>query len=368
MDEVSLKSGGYRFERFLLDVSDRRLLRDGEPVELNSRYLDALALLVGEQGRLVPKQRFLDEVWRGVPVTDEALTQCIKTLRRALGDDAAGPRFIETVPKHGYRFIASVNSGGTARATVVARPRDWGAVRRLGLAGTVGGGVAGLIGGLIYGFAAASSPGVGGTSVLLVLVSITALVGMLGGAGVGFGIAAASFAPSRAWHWSMIGGAAGGMVVGAIVKLLGIDAFNLLLGRAPDGITGAAEGAILGGAIGLGAWLANGRSLRASMAAAGIAGAMAGAVIALLGGRLMGGSLVSVASHFPGSLLRLDAMGWLAGESGFGPRTLVVTGALEGLLFGACLVGAMVIGRRGGLWPAGSTVPASPYPDDEQRA
>src|SRR6185503_19790630 len=56
----------------------------------------------------ISKDRFLDEVWRGVPVTDEALTQCIKTLRRQLGDDAARPRFIETVPKHGYRFVAPV--------------------------------------------------------------------------------------------------------------------------------------------------------------------------------------------------------------------------------------------------------------------
>ena len=223
--------------------------------------------------------------------------------------------------------------------------------RRVGLAGTLGGGAAGLIGGLIYGFAAGSPPGGGGISVLLVLVAITALVGLLGGAGVAFGIAAADFAPSRAWHWSMLGGAAGGMVIGAIVKLLGIDAFSLLLGRAPDGITGAAEGAILGGAIGLGAWLANRWELRRSMAAAGLAGAAAGAIVPMLGGRLMGGSLATLVAQFPGSRLRLDPVSALMGESAFGPRTLVVTGALEGLLFGACLVGAMVVARRGGLRP-----------------
>ena len=357
----------YRFDRFLLDVADRRLLADGAPVELSSRYLDALALMVRERGRLVSKQRFLDEVWRGVPVTDEALSQCIKTLRRALGDDASEPRFIETVPKHGYRFIAPVNPAGDERAEA-ALSRDWRTFLRLGVAGTAGGGVAGLVGGLIYGFAAASPPSVGGISVLLVLTAITGLIGLLGGAGVAFGIAAADFAPSRAWHWSMLGGAVGGILVGAIVKLLGIDAFNLLLGRAPDGITGAAEGAILGGAIGLGAWLANGRSLRVSMALAGLAGAVAGAIVPLLGGRLMGGSLVSLVAQFPGSRLSLDLLGKLAGESEFGPRTLVVTGALEGLLFGACLAGAMTIARRGGLRPAGMAGPASPYPADEQRA
>src|ERR671921_2667650 len=100
----------YSFADFLLDPDDRQLRRDGAPVELNARYLDALALLVREQGKLVTKDRFLDEVWRGVPVTDEALTQCIRTLRRQLGDSASRPRFIETVPKHGYRFIAQVRS------------------------------------------------------------------------------------------------------------------------------------------------------------------------------------------------------------------------------------------------------------------
>src|SRR6186997_1080775 len=114
--------GSFRFESFELDPGNRRLCRDGVPVELNARYLDALALLVNEQGRLVSKDRFLDEVWRGVPVTDEALTQCIKTLRRQLGDDAANPRFIETVPKHGYRFLASVEVADGVRAGASLAP------------------------------------------------------------------------------------------------------------------------------------------------------------------------------------------------------------------------------------------------------
>ena len=67
-----------------------------------------------------------------------------------------------------------------------------------------------------------------------------------------FGIAA----PSRVGRpsaWSIAGGAAGGLVVGAVVKLLGLDAFNLLLGQSPGDITGAAEGVLLGGAVGLAA-------------------------------------------------------------------------------------------------------------------
>lgn len=63
----------FRFDRFFLDADNRQLKRDDEVVELSSRYLDALSLLVREQEMLVSKDRFLDEVWKGVPVTDEAL-------------------------------------------------------------------------------------------------------------------------------------------------------------------------------------------------------------------------------------------------------------------------------------------------------
>jgi DNA-binding winged helix-turn-helix (wHTH) protein len=152
-------TSGFRFERFHLDPRERLLKRDNQAIELNSRYLDALLLLISEPGRLVSKERFLDEVWQGVPVTDEALTQCIKTLRRQLGDDAARPRFIETVPKHGYRFIALVEHEGPAPSVErSAFSGDWQRFFLLGGAGTLGGGVAGVVGGLFYGFAGASQP------------------------------------------------------------------------------------------------------------------------------------------------------------------------------------------------------------------
>ena len=98
----------YRFGNFVVDARERRLLAGDAPVEVSARYFDALLLLVGEAGRLVSKERFMAEVWQGMPVTDEALTQCIRSLRRALGDSATRPRFIETVPRHGYRFVAPV--------------------------------------------------------------------------------------------------------------------------------------------------------------------------------------------------------------------------------------------------------------------
>ena len=292
----------------------------------------------------------MDEVWRGIPVTDEALTQCIKSLRRALGDDAGRPRFIETVPKHGYRFIAPVEPAAVAPTPVQPRPGRWRDVLLLGAAGTVGGGVAAFFGGLVYGFAGASQPlqpGLGAISILLVILCLTIIVGLIGGLGVSFGIAVATAGARRDWQWSVVGGAIGGMLVGAIVKLLGVDAFNLLFGRSPAGITGALEGALIGAAVGLGAWLASRtRQKRRGISYAAACGAIAGAVIPLIGGRLMGGSLQLLSQTFPGSRLRLDQLGMLVGEEHFGPISQVVTGALEGALFSAFVVGAMLFAER----------------------
>jgi DNA-binding winged helix-turn-helix (wHTH) protein len=346
---------GFLFDRYRLDPAERRLLRDGAPVELSGRYLDALLLLVREAGKLVSKDRLLQEVWRGIPVTDEALTQCIRTLRRQLGDSAGAPRFIETVPKHGYRFIALVEEVAEERVVetlpatqVSAASLPWGDVLLLGGAGMIGSGLGGILVGLFYGFAAAVQPlqpGMGAISVLLVLVCLTILLGLAAGAGVGLGIAVAHFAAPRLWAWSAVGGAAGGLLVGALVKLIGLDAFNLLLGQSPGNITGASEGALLGGATGLAYGLSR-RSLRRGLALAAGAGGAAGMLIALAGGRLMGGSLDLLASRFPKSRLRLEQIGSLFGEADFGPVSRAVTGCMEGALFGAFVVGAMLIASR----------------------
>ncbi len=116
-------------------------------------------------------------------------------MRKQLGDDAASPRFIETAPKHGYRFIAPVEwvqqQAGRTAPSASPSSRE---LLLIGGAGTIGGGVAGLFGGLLYGLVGtspAAAPGIGAASVLLVLVCIAMLIGLLGGAGVGFGVAAA---------------------------------------------------------------------------------------------------------------------------------------------------------------------------------
>ncbi len=119
------KIAGYRCGDFFLDVQNRQLSRSGKALALNSKYFEVLHLLVRHHGQLVEKQRIFDEVWQGVIVTDAALTQCIKDIRKQLGDEVAQPRYIKTVPKHGYVFIGPVSAvaetNGALPATAATR-------------------------------------------------------------------------------------------------------------------------------------------------------------------------------------------------------------------------------------------------------
>jgi hypothetical protein len=329
----------------------------------------------------VHKSRFFSEVWSDVVVSDSALTQCIKEIRKQLGDDASNPRFIQTVPRSGYRFIgdvepvaqdrpgarlpehdnsakaSSVGTVSTSRSDAKER-RIWRESLREWVAGTLGGASAGLFGGLLYGFGLASADaGVGTLSTLLVLVSLNVLVGLTGGFGVSFGLAGASvaahFLPKMRVALRIAGAVLGGLFVGALAKLLGVDAFNLLFGHAPAGITGGPEGAALGAALALGAYLGNRIGERAggvtrwhAAAGAGCGAAVAGALIPLAGGRLMGGSLDLLAKSFADSRLQLESFGPLFGELQFGQATQAVLGGIEGLLFGSCVVGALALMRH----------------------
>jgi hypothetical protein len=240
--------------------------------------------------------------------------------------------------------------GPAAAGDAGADPLRWRQFVTTALAGVAGAGAAGAAGGLVYGFAGASSPAeVGAISVLLVLLCLTTLVAVIGGAGVSLGIAIAAFARPRSLAWSIAGGAAGGLVIGAFGKLLGLDLFALLVGRSPGDITGASEGMLLGGAVGLGVWLAGrSRSLVRGAAAAAACGAAAGAAISLLGGRLMLGSLELLAHGFPGSRLRLEQISRPFGETDFGPVTQLVSAGLEGALFSALIAAAMLWAAREG--------------------
>lgn len=359
----------FRFGEFVLDVSDRQLWRGDARLDLNARYLDALVLLVRENGRLVEKERLFDEVWSDVVVSDSALAQCIKEIRRQLGDDASNPRFIQTVPRHGYRFVAAVEriavheiptlspqsdaaSAPVSRAAGMARQPWIDALAELG-AGTLGGGTAGIFVGLIYGFALASGDGGAGTlSTLLVLISLTVLAGLIGGFGISAGFAAGGLAsryvPQTGVGLRIVGAAFGGLFFGALAKLLGVDAFNLLFGRAPAGITGGPEGAAIGAAIVVGGYAGKILGARAGSskpwhapAGAAVGGLLTGMMIPVADGHLLGGSLDLVARSFDESRLDLDRIGGLVGGVNFGLGAEIVLAGIEGLLFGACVVGAL---------------------------
>jgi DNA-binding winged helix-turn-helix (wHTH) protein len=95
----------YRFAEFVLSPRQRLLQRHGTPVALIPKYFDLLHLLLRRRLEAVSKQAIFAEVWSDVVVTDGALSQAVRTLRRALGDDSREPRFIRTVARHGYQFV-----------------------------------------------------------------------------------------------------------------------------------------------------------------------------------------------------------------------------------------------------------------------
>lgn len=97
----------YAFSGFVLSPGRRLLARDGREVPLIPRYFDLLLLLVEARARAVTRREIFDAVWSDVVVSDGALSQAVRTLRRALGDDPREPSFIRTVSRHGYQFVAA---------------------------------------------------------------------------------------------------------------------------------------------------------------------------------------------------------------------------------------------------------------------
>jgi len=98
----------YEFGEFVIDVLEGGLWRQGEPVPLTPKAFDVLAALVEHPGRLVSKDELLQKVWPDTFVEESNLAYHVFALRKALGDTASGGRYIETVPKRGYRFTARV--------------------------------------------------------------------------------------------------------------------------------------------------------------------------------------------------------------------------------------------------------------------
>lgn len=98
----------YRFGDFTLEVGEHRLRRGNEEISLQPKTFEMLVYLVERYGRLVKKNELLDTLWADTIVTEGALTQCIREVRKALEDDASHPSYIQTIPRVGYKFIAEV--------------------------------------------------------------------------------------------------------------------------------------------------------------------------------------------------------------------------------------------------------------------
>ena len=99
----------FRFGDFVLDGSQRRLLRSGEDVYLPPKTFELLLHLLQNRGRVLTKDELLEAVWPDVNVVENTLAQRIREIREVLGDGAHGARFIKTVPRVGYQFIAEFN-------------------------------------------------------------------------------------------------------------------------------------------------------------------------------------------------------------------------------------------------------------------
>jgi DNA-binding winged helix-turn-helix (wHTH) protein/tetratricopeptide (TPR) repeat protein len=98
----------YEFCGFRLEVAQRRLLYQGQAVQLKPKVLDLLLFLVERRGELIEKDDLLKEVWHDTIVEENNITVSMSMLRKTLGEDREKPKFIETVPRRGYRFVAEV--------------------------------------------------------------------------------------------------------------------------------------------------------------------------------------------------------------------------------------------------------------------
>jgi hypothetical protein len=220
---------------------------------------------------------------------------------------------------------------------------------RQGIGGVLGGAVSGLVGGLMLGSGLAvarHAPALEAISLVLVLTSLGFFIGAIGGFGVSFGMISASLVAYRhsRW-WSVVGGAAGGAIVGGSSKLLGVDTVRALFGQNPTGITGAFEGAVIGVGVSLGAIIVASLVARAKpvqrVLAASLGAMCAGVLLTVIGGNLFSGSLETVARLFADSQMRMEPLAPFFGEVHFGQTTQIVLGAIEGLLFGAGMTGGI---------------------------
>jgi DNA-binding winged helix-turn-helix (wHTH) protein len=441
----------YRFAEFVVSRRRRQLLRHGEALPLIPKYFDLLVLLIERRPDVVTRRDIFDAVWRDVIVSDGALTQAVRTLRRVLGDDSREPTYIRTVSRHGYSFVfaeveesdsdngsppaherqrigsaaaaepsveariaslaarlrqvddcvetieerrdlaqqlhalgtneavrALVGSPGHAAALALLRDTRWevagaGPVPLLGQpegaaalwwltrwrardalritarrwAQAAGGAAAtGVLAGLLGGALLVSAPAAAApVTAIPVLMALGGLAGFVGAAGVAAGMAAAeAVSRSRRTLAIVAGGVAGGALIGLLADVMATWTLATLFGL-PVLISGAVQGAVLGGTVAVGYAVTTARHgggivaptgaarWRAAVTAAALTG-LAGAVLSRMGFPLVGGIIHHVAAASRGSQMILTPLGAWLGEPAFGPLTQALVGAAEGAFFG----------------------------------
>jgi DNA-binding winged helix-turn-helix (wHTH) protein len=356
----------YRFSDFTLSTRTRRLIRDGQPLPLIPRYLDLLIFLIERRREAVHRREIFDRVWTDVIVSDSALSQAVRTLRRTLGDDPREPRFIRTVSRHGYQFTwpdviegpdddaPDSPPGVTTAESEQARQKLGASIAAL-MAGALqacrGSAVAGGAAGIAGGLALVVSPSSSATSAVVpVLLLVGGAAGAAGGLGVGAGLAFAESSSRLRNVVGLTGGAAlGGGTIGVLVEWLMRTGLGTIVGVRLS-IGGAVEGLTIGAAAGLGYALA--RRLRAGRmtlpcrwAAVATSCAVAALLLAWSGRPLVGGTLHEIARAARGSQVSLAPLGRLVGEPEFGPLSQSLIAACEGGLFGLGVAAGLFLRR-----------------------
>jgi DNA-binding winged helix-turn-helix (wHTH) protein/Tol biopolymer transport system component len=107
----------FEFGEFVLDPREKVLFRNGAPVPVAPKVLQLLLVLIENHDHIVEKEKLMDEVWADSFVEESNLTYSIRQLRKILGDDTHDPRFIETVPRRGYRFIVPISIENTRNSS-----------------------------------------------------------------------------------------------------------------------------------------------------------------------------------------------------------------------------------------------------------
>lgn len=370
----------YRFSEFTLSPQQRLLLRNGREVPLIPRYFDLLLLLIERRREAVHRREIFDRVWADVIVSDSALSQAVRSIRRTLEDDSREPRFIRTVSRHGYQFVfpdvveedePSIPGRPASAATVeqsventtklLVREEHSPSLRQaLRFAGlrwsraSAGAALAGLAAGGFGGLILAAAPeSVAPIAIAPVLAVIGGSCGALAGAAVGAGLAfAEAAAPSRRTVALPLAGAVAGSVVGFAVQWLTRWALAALVGVHVD-VGGGLEGILIGVAAGIGfaaatrstpdvLWVPRGGTRLPTVLAIAFCCGVAGLALTLTGRPLVGGTIHRIADTAHGSSATLAPLGRLIGEPDFGPVSSGILAFGEAAVFGCGLAFGLV--------------------------